>query len=829
MIEEQNVSNVILAGDFNADPNKGRFWKMLTDFCSSLSLVVLDHLFPVDTFTYLCPTRDSTSWLDHIICTEAMSGSVANVFLDYTMALFDHFPVCFTLDIPIMGSPSGSMGCDSNEFVNWNKITVSDRKEIKNFIDKEITNQNLLYSHALLCYDKKCEDENHLQDLDRLVQKCKTILHMATKNYCFANRRCYRVVPGWNDSLKQLHCDARKCFLAWKSKGKPMNGRLYDDMKLSRTHFKSALKSCKRNENHIRSKKLLDNLNNKNNTLFWNEVRKINNHNLAYPSRIDNNHTDEGICNMFSKKYKCLFNKNHSGLKNIKRTNVSEKKKVEIILRFSKEDILRGITKLKVGIGCDMIHSNHLKFSPPLFVELLTELFNSFILHGYIPNEILKGVITPLVKDKLGNISSSNNYRPVMSSSVFLKLFEYCLQEKIDPYIDFNDRQHGFRKTYSTSTACLVLKETILQYANSGSDVYACFLDISKAFDSVNHNILMNKLSNSGVPACLVNIAKYWYSHQFVKVRYNSSLSEEWRITNGVRQGGVLSSLFFNLYIDSLICQISDLNIGCKLGIMSSNIIVYADDIVILAPSLGALQYLLDIINVELLDLSLNINQEKTKIMRFLTSKSKLNKSASRSFKINGQLIECVNSIKYLGFIITSNLNITEDINRVKSKFYIDFNSILRKFSFTDTKVKLFLFKQYCLQFYGCELWFGCSMPSQAIRQFEIGFHKAIKKLLCLSTNESNHYACQEANILMFGHFINKIKIRSALRFLTKPCSFIAKIRNFYIVSSVMYRDIRKILFDQYQVDSLLDNEFEAIFSRISFVQCHETQMRDSW
>ena len=112
---------------------------------------------------------------------------------------------------------------------------------------------------------------------------------------------------------------------------------------------------------------------------------------------------------------------------------------------------------------------------------------------------------------------------------------------------------------------------------------------------------------------------------------------------------------------------------------MSSNIIVYADDIVILAPSLGALQYLLDIINVELLDLSLNINQEKTKIMRFLTSKSKLNKSASRSFKINGQLIECVNSIKYLGFIIPSNLNIREDINRVKSKFYVDFVHFLTR------------------------------------------------------------------------------------------------------------------------------------------------------
>ena len=77
-----------------------------------------------------------------------------------------------------------------------------------------------------------------------------------------------------------------------------------------------------------------------------------------------------------------------------------------------------------------------------------------------------------------------------MNSSTFLKLFEYCLLNKISPYVNLNDRQHGFRQKYSTSTACFLLKETILSYMNANLIVIACFADISKAFDSVTFKIL---------------------------------------------------------------------------------------------------------------------------------------------------------------------------------------------------------------------------------------------------------------------------------------------------------------------------------------------------
>ena len=442
---------------------------------------------------------------------------------------------------------------------------------------------------------------------------------------------------------------------------------------------------------------------------------------------------------------------------------------------------------------------------------------------------MIRGIITPIVKNRLGNLSSSDNYRPIMDSSVFLKLFEYCLKLKIEPFILLNDRQHGFRKSYSTATACFILKETIMNYTNSNSDVYGCFLDISKAFDSVDHHIMINQLYKLGIPACIVNIIDFWYANQIVNVRFMNVLSNDWRIGNGVRQGGVLSGLLFNVYIDSLLNRISKMTIGCRLGIISANIIAYADDIVLLAPSANALRRLMHEIYVSVLEIKLSFNYEKSKAMIFRSNRRKTEFASMSSFEIDGNSVEVVKSIKYLGFIISDQMDYIEDINRVKGKFYAEFNVILRNFSFADRDIKVFLFKHYCMQFYGSEVWFGLNRPTQQLKYFAIGYHKAIKKLLGLSMRESNHFACQETKLLLFNHLMNKIKISAFYRFMMKPCLMVEKANIFLRISSVMAENVRKILYEEYDIPSLFDNDIDAVFSRIQYEQNHELQLREVW
>ena len=152
VIRENNVNQIILAGDFNADPGKGRFWKLLMEFVKILSLQVLTDIFPNDTFTFICPSRNSTSWLDHIICSKEMKDKILDVSVNYETVLYDHFPLSFflnvILDVPLVNDKEVLL----KEFVNWNKMSVADKILISNFIDEEINNMKILDDEAFFLF-----------------------------------------------------------------------------------------------------------------------------------------------------------------------------------------------------------------------------------------------------------------------------------------------------------------------------------------------------------------------------------------------------------------------------------------------------------------------------------------------------------------------------------------------------------------------------------------------------------------------------------------------------------------------------------------------------
>ena len=100
----------------------------------------------------------------------------------------------------------------------------------------------------------------------------------------------------------------------------------------------------------------------------------------------------------------------------------------------------------------------------------------------------------------------------------------------------------------------------------------------------MNHFKLVNKLLKLGIPNYFINILFYFYRHQRVVVKFKNSFSKKWSIKNGVPQGGVLSPLLFSIYIDDMLNKISESKVGCRLGIQVSNVIAYADDLVIMAP-----------------------------------------------------------------------------------------------------------------------------------------------------------------------------------------------------------------------------------------------------
>ena len=129
------------------------------------------------------------------------------------------------------------------------------------------------------------------------------------------------------------------------------------------------------------------------------------------------------------------------------------------------------------------------------------------------------------------------------------------------------DNQFGFKKKHSTDLCIFTVKSVIKYYNLYNSPVYSCFLDASKAYDRVNHWTLFKKLLKRSVSVILVRILMFWYSKQEICIKWGSETSTCFTISNGVRQGGILSPTLFSIYMDDLSFILSESGIGCHINL----------------------------------------------------------------------------------------------------------------------------------------------------------------------------------------------------------------------------------------------------------------------
>ena len=108
------------------------------------------------------------------------------------------------------------------------------------------------------------------------------------------------------------------------------------------------------------------------------------------------------------------------------------------------DDIKKNIKCIRDTVSYDNTHTNHLQFNSSILNDLMAKLFTSFIIHGHVPVGMIRVIINPLIKDRLGDCHSSSNYRPIIVPSVCLKLFEYCLLSKMEPFIKLNNNNMVF-------------------------------------------------------------------------------------------------------------------------------------------------------------------------------------------------------------------------------------------------------------------------------------------------------------------------------------------------------------------------------------------------
>ena len=279
-------------------------------------------------------------------------------------------------------------------------------------------------------------------------------------------------------------------------------------------------------------------------------------------------------------------------------------------------------------------------------------------------------------------------------------------------------------------------KEAVLKYRSLNSNVYSCFLDASKAFDRVNHYVLFDKLIKRGVPLYVVRILIFWYTTQTMYVRWNNVISSGFGVTNGVRQGGILSPYLFCVYMDDLSNRLNDIKVGCSIGATLINHLMYADDLVLLSPSAMGLSLLLSVCSAYGIEHDITYNSAKSNVMIFCCNKMK--DIHIPNFLLNNVLLTRVTKYKYLGHCISDDLSDDDDMARQYRQIYAQGNALLRKCFMCTESVKITLFRSFCTSLYTCELW--CQYRSESLRK------------LCVAYNNVFRFLCREPRNCSASH-----------------------------------------------------------------------------
>ena len=244
-------------------------------------------------------------------------------------------------------------------------------------------------------------------------------------------------------------------------------------------------------------------------------------------------------------------------------------------IRISEDTVVEAFGKLKSGKADGSEYdSSHFKIALPVLQSFVSSLFTAMLRHRFLPPKLRDCILVPVPKPGK-DPTQVGSYRPIALASTLSKALEWCILLEHNELLYTSDYQFGFKRGLSTTLCTGSVKHVVSRYLHGGSSVYACFLDASKAFDLVQHDILFSKLCDRGLPPCIIAFLQEWYSGQRLRVRWCSKFSEDFGVSNGVRQGGVLSPILFSIYLDTLLLDLQDLRVGCHWGIYFAGAFAY--------------------------------------------------------------------------------------------------------------------------------------------------------------------------------------------------------------------------------------------------------------
>ena len=417
--------------------------------------------------------------------------------------------------------------------------------------------------------------------------------------------------------------------------------------------------------------------------------------------------------------------------------------------------------KNKTSYGPDNISPQMLKSTIWCILDPLLNIFNASLATGIVPDAFKIGKVIPVFKK--GNTDDISNYRPISILSSFSKILERLVFNRLYTFLTKHNllhaSQYGFRKHFSTEDAMLELQNRILKDLQNNHHTAGIFMDMSKAFDTIDHDILLQKLSYYGIRGTSLN---WFYNYltgrkQYVTIQNKSSTCTS--VVTGVPQGSILGPLLFIIYIN-------DISFSSKTG----NILLFADDASILYrdKNKSALEKNIetDIKNIiswlNCNKLSLNVN--KTHLLYFKPNNN-------LSIHINNTLISNSNSTTFLGLEINKNLNWKDHIRKIGNKIAFIIYTLNKLKNILPKHILRLIYTSLILPHlnYGLNVWFNSpiSVKTRLIKLQK----RAIRIISGVSYNAHTDPLYADLNILKLEDMYNIKNYSLYLKLLKNECT----------------------------------------------------------
>ena len=606
---------VVIGGDFNTDLAKRN------NVSGYINNFILNHsLFRCDTgflssrqCTYVSESLGHSSVIDYFVCDNR--GDILDYrVLDPDINLSDHLPIairCKSTSQPVLLATNASqesrvkqLRWDHADLLSYYNTTMCllyplyyELLELENVVSSvsDVDRNNFIDSY----YGKLVECLNYSAELHVPIHY---------KNY-------YKF--WWSQELSCLKDDAIKSNKIWKDAGRPRSGPIANKRNVDKRKYKKMLHRERRAETQCYTNDLHDALISKSGVNFWkcwrSKFEKVN----KTSRLIDGLADDTQIAEKFAEFFQKTCTSSNDGQSNRLRCMFSDRCQDYVgdpfldEYKFDVELVGTVFSQMKRGKapGLDELTIEHLVNSHPVLVVILSKLFNLIVSAAHVPHGFRLSYTVPLPKeDQNYKGNSVDSYRAISISPVISKIFEHCVLARYSKFLMTSSNQFGFKKRSSCSHAIYSVRKVVEHYAASGSTVNVCLLDLSKAFDKIDHCALYLKLMDRSIPLPILKVLENWFSSCLSCVKWGSVMSHFYELKAGVRQGGVLSPIVFGIYIDVLVQLVKKANIGCKIGACCAGIFLYADDIILLAPSVQALQSLINICESELNSLCMDVN-----------------------------------------------------------------------------------------------------------------------------------------------------------------------------------------------------------------------------